>query len=270
MDNLSAKFLKLHKKTVYKDYSMFGSDNGRRSKVTKKWDGIEIKINELSNENLQKWFSLFQEYLKRQSELRNLNIPNYYYKNFFLGFRTIILESKTLVDYGHKINESKFTFDVKENIISNIVNNFSNDCLLEINDLKDELKNKSNKVYIGVYAPELYNRTKENIKQLVTDEKLIPVFFTEEENNTINYTRIYEELNNCDFGIFDISLDNSNIAFAAGYMAAKGKELLLVCDESCLENIKFGFNKKSIILFSNQDELREKILNKLTSIIKKI
>lgn len=79
--------------------------------------------------------------------------------------------------------------------------------------------------------------------------------------------KLVAEIRRCKFLVADLTLQNQNVYWEAGFAEGLGRELFLTCRADDFENRKFDKNHDVCIKWENPDDLREKLLNKIVSVL---
>ncbi|WP_342252104.1 hypothetical protein [Spiroplasma endosymbiont of Amphibalanus improvisus] len=251
LDPLSADFFKLHKK-IYGD------------------DVEKMEINNVISDKLNSWYKLFNQFINKHdtwnimtelfpSIMRPDNLHNLYEK-----YITIIKSNKNIKFYINLMNKESESLQIFGMIGRHLIDKFSNikEYKTKINKI---IESKANDVFIGIEFSDNFTETSNFITNTVKSFKLNPIKIDEIEYNGIIDNKLYESMDNSDFGIFDISSGNNNVCFEAGYMLGEGKEIILICKEEDFDNVKFDFKHRKIIKYSSMQDLEKKIKKNIKS-----
>lgn len=79
---------------------------------------------------------------------------------------------------------------------------------------------------------------------------------------------LYQEMDNSDFGIFELTSENKNVYYETGYLDGKGKQTILIVKAGT--KIPFDLDHKSRVIYNDLNDLKQKLYEKIEHIKNKI
>ena len=128
----------------------------------------------------------------------------------------------------------------------------------------------SNNCFIAMSFNESLNATREAIKQAVISTGFQPIVIDEqdqESDQTINDS-IISQIRKSRFCIADFTLHRNGVYFEAGYSLGRGLKVIYCCAKSDFDKAHFDVNHYQHIIYDNNDDLKQKLINKIEAWIK--
>lgn len=136
--------------------------------------------------------------------------------------------------------------------------------------LLNESGNQSNKCFVAMSFSELLVDTRNSIKQAVDEAGFKPILIDEihiDSDVTINDALI-AEIRKCKFLVADFTQHKHGVYFEAGFALGLKRPVIYLCHQEDFSNTHFDTNHYPHIIYSNVDELREKLKTKIEAWIK--
>lgn len=217
---------------------------------------------EISETNIQLDFLVNYYSLLKYEKCQIPKIP----PNTFSPFKTI--KKYSITKKGIKFRNYIWDNEIENRFLENY-----NIFLKNENFLK--FKINKNWIFIGIsYGDELITREK-NIKEAIEETNFIPQLVKEKlpsSNSTID-EKMIELINKSKYGIFDFSFvfdnkskniyPNIGAVIEAGIMLGLNRDILIICNEKDKDNIHFDIRNRPILFFNSDDDLKEKLKNRI-------
>lgn len=108
----------------------------------------------------------------------------------------------------------------------------------------------------------------QSIQKAISKAGYTPVIMNELEHNNWIMPEIFHQLKICKFVVVDLSERSDGAYYEAGYALALGKEVIHTYDINQTENqLHFDVTQKATILYSNLEELEEKLFNRIKATV---
>lgn len=128
----------------------------------------------------------------------------------------------------------------------------------------------SNNCFIALGFDKSLEKTRETIKQAVIQTGFQPIVIDEqdqESDQTIN-DAIISQIKKSRFCIADFTLHRNGVYFEAGYSLGRGLKVIYCCLKSDFNNAHFDINHYQHIIYDNNDDLKQKLIDKIEAWIK--
>jgi nucleoside 2-deoxyribosyltransferase len=136
--------------------------------------------------------------------------------------------------------------------------------LSTIVELQEESKLSKN-CFIAMSFSDSMIQIRESIKDAVVKCNYIPILVDEipiKSDVTIN-DAIIGNLKRSKFVIADFTEQKAGVYFESGFALGQGKQVIYVCSEEDFKNIHFDTNHYPHIKYKNQDDLKEKLIQRI-------
>jgi len=188
--------------------------------------------------------------------LNNLGFNNFLEANYYII---------SLADKGY------LKMTLKNKAIGNIADNIqlTLDGLQYLIDSEDQIGSKTCFVAMSFTKNEGTNQLRDTIKKAVTDCGYEPILIDEVHYSsevTINDAMI-ANIKKCKFLIADFTENKHGVYFEAGYALGRKKPVIYTCHSNDFKNSHFDTNHYPHIVYSNMEELNEKLANKIMAVI---
>ena len=133
-------------------------------------------------------------------------------------------------------------------------------------------KSDSNQVFVAMKMGDdeaLNNLYINAINPAITSTGFFPFRIDMEEHNEKICDRIIAEIKKSKFLIADFTGQSCNVYYEAGFAMGLGKPVIFCCRKDEVENLKFDTRQYNHILWENDADLKEALINRISATIKK-
>lgn len=143
--------------------------------------------------------------------------------------------------------------------------------LRKVNELRHKI-NHSKKIFIAM----LFNKDVEYIehafKEAIINAGFQPMIIKDKEHNNYIMPEIFYDIENSYVVVMDLSLQNFGAYYEAGYALGLNKQVIACCKEDVFtaptKKPHFDISQKSMIVWENEDDLKEKLTKKSSNYYK--
>ena len=105
-------------------------------------------------------------------------------------------------------------------------------------------------------------------KQAIRDAGYEPLRIDNKEHNNKIDDEIVAEIRRSKFVVCDVTGNRSNVYFEAGFAIGLGLPVIWCCRSDCIDDLQFDTRQYSHIVWSDADDLRKKLYNRIRATIK--
>jgi len=131
----------------------------------------------------------------------------------------------------------------------------------------EKLKNESNQAFIAMWFDQEMNPASEMIKQAIEDTNYKAVRIDQLDHNNKIDDEIIAEIQRSKFIVADFSGHRGGVYFEAGYAMGLGIPVIWTCKADHLADLHFDTRQYSHIVWENEDELYNKLFNRIRATI---
>ncbi len=175
------------------------------------------------------------------------------------------------IDYQYRILSNYLKENGYVNISSNkqhIFFSLAPEGWKRVDELQQEMKNKSNTVFVAMSFAEDMKETRETIRKAISANGYVPRIMDEIEHNHQIVPEMLYEIRQAHFVIAELTGHNNGAYFEAGYALGLGKEVIQVCNkEKFKEDGHFDVKQVNTVLWVDQDDLLKRLSNRIKATI---
>lgn len=235
-------------------------------------DNLKEKLNEIiypktpkaKLDNLLKSLYQLQKFDGEIVEIFNIvKGPEFYYKHFFKSRNECFYYLKELTYQGlincvfQETTDMQIEFDMTFKGLNYYLK------LMEQGDL-------SNKCFVAMSFDPKMKEVRKSIKKTIKKNNFEPIIIDEQlidSSQTIN-DAIISAIKECKFCIADFTQQKDGVYFESGFAVGLGKPVIYTCHKDWFEQSHFDTNHFPHIIYKSQEELIEKLNNKINAWIK--
>ena len=138
--------------------------------------------------------------------------------------------------------------------------------------IRDLYKKQTDRTcFIAISFDKKTRRIRKILCDIIRETGFEPILINEFEHNNQIVPEIEKRIQRCRFVIMDCTLPNNGAYYEAGMATGLGKELIICCREKEFhdDNLRphFDVRQRSMIIWKNQKELKEKLTNRIVCTI---
>ncbi|MDR3002045.1 MAG: hypothetical protein LBU89_12390 [Fibromonadaceae bacterium] len=137
-----------------------------------------------------------------------------------------------------------------------------------IDELQKNQSLNSKKVFVAMSFAESMKNAREAVRKAILDTGYIPRIMDEIEHNNQIVPEMLYEIKQSKFIVAEFTEHNKGVYYEAGYAAGLGKEVIHVCKEDSFnDGIHFDVKQINTIIWKTENELAEKLFNRIKATI---
>lgn len=203
--------------------------------------------------------------LSQEELFSALFVKRYDCQNDFLKKEELLGQAEKMIDYIKDKKYIDYSYDNYTGICKIML---EPDGWKRIDELQNLQKSKSNNVFIAMSFADDMKETRETIKKAIIASGYIPRIMDEIEHNHQIVPEMLYEIKKSRFVIAELTGHNNGAYFEAGYALGIGKDVIQICNtEKFTEDCHFDVKQINTIIWENQDDLYERLVNRIQATI---
>ena len=118
-------------------------------------------------------------------------------------------------------------------------------------------------VFVAMSFNESLKEIRDAICRVISVEGFKPILIDAKEHNKHIVPEIFDEIDQAEFVIADLTQQRAGVYFEAGYAKGKGKEVIITCSKEELKNRHFDVEQLNTIFWENNYDLMSRLSKRI-------
>ena len=129
----------------------------------------------------------------------------------------------------------------------------------EINHFKLKIDYKKSSVFVAMSFGDKMQKARQSITKVIEEYGYTPMLIDIKEHNNQIVPEMFNEIENADFVIADLTEQKTGVYLETGYAMAKGKQVILSCSKDDFTNNHFDVSQINTIMWNEETDLENRL-----------